>query len=77
MAKKDKIKLSKEKREEMITSIKNFFLNERDEELGDLASSLIMDFIVEELAAEFYNQGIEDSYKYMMDRCEDLLGIQK
>lgn len=77
MNKKNKIELPKEKREEMILKIKNYFLNERDEELGDLASIMIFEFITEELAAEFYNRGVYDSYKYMNDRCEDLLSIQK
>jgi len=77
MNKKNKIELPKEKREEMILKIKNYFLNERDEELGDLASIMIFEFITDELAAEFYNQGVYDSYKYMNDRCEDLLSIQK
>lgn len=77
MKKKNKIELSKEKRDEMILKIKNYFLNERDEELGDLASIMIFEFITEELSAEFYNQGVYDSYKYMNDRCEDLLSIQK
>lgn len=71
------IKLSKEKKDEMISLIKNYFLEERGEELGDLASGLILRFIIEELAPEFYNQGVYDSYKYMNDRIEDLLSVQK
>lgn len=77
MNNKTKVKIEKEKREEMIKSIKSFFLDERDEDLGDLSSSLILDFITEELAPEFYNQGIEDSYKYMNDKIEDLQAIKK
>lgn len=72
-----KIKLTKEKRDYMISAIKEYFLKERDEELGDLASRLILDFFVEKLAGEFYNQGVFDSYQYMNDKVEDLLGIQK
>jgi uncharacterized protein (DUF2164 family) len=71
-----RIKLTKEKKEEMISAIKDFFMNEREEELGDLASNLILNFVIEELAPEFYNQGVYDSYKYMNDRNEDLLSIQ-
>ncbi len=71
-----KIKLSKEKREEMISKIKNYFLEEREEELGDLACGMILDFSIEELSSEFYNQGVYDSYKFMNDRIEDLLEIQ-
>lgn len=79
MAKKKEaaIKLSKEKREDMISSIKEYFLNEREEEIGDLSASLLLDFITEKLAPEFYNIGVADSYRYMNERCEDLLSIQK
>lgn len=77
MRKNNKIKLSEEKKKNMTLAIKSYFSNERDEELGDLASSIILDFIIEELAPEFYNQGIYDSYKYMNERCEDLLSILK
>ncbi|MPN34046.1 hypothetical protein SDC9_181538 [bioreactor metagenome] len=75
--KSNKIKLSKEKRDAMISQVKEYFYNEREEELGDLAAGLIVDFITEKLAPEFYNQGVFDSYVYMNDRVEDLLGIQR
>lgn len=69
--------ISKEKRETLKNEIKTYFYEERDEELGDLAAGMILDFFMDKLAVEFYNQGIEDSYKYIIDRAEDLLGIQK
>jgi uncharacterized protein (DUF2164 family) len=71
------IKITKEKRDEMVTAIKNYFSKEREEEIGDLAAGLILEFIIEELAPEFYNQGVCDSYKYMGDMIEDLLSIKK
>lgn len=76
MSSKSRIKLTKEKEEYMINEIKRYFSDERDEEIGDLASNLILHFIVEKLAPEFYNQGVYDSHKYMSDRCEDLLSIE-
>jgi uncharacterized protein (DUF2164 family) len=75
MRNKERIVLSKEKKDEMTNSLKNFFVNERDEELGDLAANLILKFITEELAPEFYNQGVYDAYKYISDRNEDVLTI--
>ena len=77
MDKTKKIELSKEKRSAMTASIKNYFLNERSEEIGDLAAGLFLDFIIEELACEFYNQGVYDSYTFMSIRVEDLLSVQK
>ena len=73
----NKIKLRKEKREQMVSEIQAYFLKERDEDLGELASGFILDFITEKLAPEFYNQGVWDAYTYMNEKVEDLLGIQK
>jgi uncharacterized protein (DUF2164 family) len=72
-----KIELNKEKRDFMISEIKDFFLKERDEELGDLASALVLDFFMNKLAPEAYNQGVYDSCQYMRKKVEDLLEIQK
>ena len=71
------MKLSKEKRDDIISAIKNYFLKEREEEIGDLAAGLILDFINKELAPEFYNQGVYDSYMCIKDLTEDLLVLQK
>ena len=70
------IKISKEKRDEMVSAIKNYFSRERDEEIGDLAAGLMLDFIIAELAPEFYNQGVYDSHKFLEKQMEDLLAIQ-
>ncbi len=68
---------SKEKRDEMVQQIRKWFLEERDEDLGDLAAILVLDFFSEKLAPYFYNQGVYDSYKFVSRMGEDLLGIQK
>lgn len=73
----NKIKLSKEKRDDMISSIKTYFYEEKDEELGDLAASLMLDFIIDKLSNEFYNQGVFDSYRYINERAEEMLVLQK
>ena len=71
-----RIKLEKEKKEEMVERIQNYFSNEREEEIGNLAATLILNFVVKELAPGFYNQGVQDAYRYMTERCEDMLSIQ-
>ncbi|WP_352419091.1 DUF2164 domain-containing protein [Proteiniborus sp.] len=73
----NKIILSKEKKEKMIAAIIDYFAKERDEEIGYLAATLILDFITEKLGPEFYNQGVYDSYRRMSEMVEDLLEIQK
>lgn len=77
MRKDTGIKISKEKRAEMVSAIKAYHLREREEEIGDLAASLLLDFIIAELAPEFYNHGVADSYAFMEKQLEDLMAIQK
>ena len=71
------IELTRERRISMISEIKNFFETEREETIGDLASGLLLDFIIEKLGPEFYNQGVYDSHKYITESAEDLLSILK
>ncbi|ACA45720.1 DUF2164 domain-containing protein [Clostridium botulinum] len=77
MKKKNVIKVDKQKKKVMIDSIKEYFYNEREEELGDLAAGMILDFFLEELATEIYNKGVYDAYEYSLERIEDVLSIQK
>ncbi|WP_278246103.1 DUF2164 family protein [Clostridium hydrogeniformans] len=70
------IKLNKEKRFEMINSIKEYFFNNENEELGDLRASLLLDFFLEELAPEIYNEGISMCYSQLSSSLEDLFALQ-
>jgi uncharacterized protein (DUF2164 family) len=77
MRNENPVKVTKEQRNDMVSEIKGYFLKEREEEIGDLAAGLMVDFILEKLAPAFYNQGVFDAHKYMQDASEDLLSIQK
>jgi uncharacterized protein (DUF2164 family) len=75
-AAQEKIKLTKEQREDMVKSIKRYFKTERGEEIGDLGAGLLLDFIIDRMAPEFYNQGVLDSGRYMNERIEDMMAVQ-
>jgi uncharacterized protein (DUF2164 family) len=77
MRKVQKLNIEKEERDRLVSAIKTYFLNTREEEIGELAAGLLLDFIVDEIAPAFYNQGVRDSYIYMSERVEDLLNIEK
>lgn len=72
----NKIELDKNKKDYMIGAIKKYFLNEREEDLGDLAATLILDFFIEKLGPEIYNQAIQDAYMYMNEKIQDLFEIE-
>lgn len=67
-----KIELSAENKKTALIEIKQFFEQERDETLGDLASGIILDFILEKIGPSIYNQAISDTQRYMNEKVEDL-----
>lgn len=75
MKERERIKLEKERRDEMVKEIAHYFKNERGEEIGQLAAGLILDFIIDKLAPEFYNQGVLDSCAYMSEKAEDMQAL--
>lgn len=74
---KMEIELNKEVRVVLIENLKRYYWNERNEELSNLGAELLLDFIVNDIGPYIYNKGVDDSYAYMNERTEDLLGLQK
>ncbi len=74
---KSTFELSKEKKDKMIVSIQEYFEKEQAKEIGNLQAMLLLDFIMEKLAPEFYNLGVEDSYRYLTEKIDDIFEIQK
>jgi uncharacterized protein (DUF2164 family) len=52
--------------------IKVYFDEERDEDLGDLAAGLILDFFLEKVGPAVYNQGLRDARAWFERRMQDL-----
>ncbi|WP_058306072.1 DUF2164 domain-containing protein [Gracilibacillus massiliensis] len=69
--------ISREKKEEMVTSIQDFYLNERQEEIGNLEAGFLLDFFMVEIAPIFYNQGIRDAHQFLSEKLEDVFEIEK
>jgi uncharacterized protein (DUF2164 family) len=61
------IKLPKENKDQIIDKIKDYFYNERSEEIGDLAAENLLDFVLKEIAPYLYNQGVKDA-KVMVEQ---------
>lgn len=74
-------KLSAEKKREMIGEIQTFFLEERGEEIGELAAEICFEFIKDRLGPVFYNAAIRDAREIAEQRMqtleEDLYALEK
>jgi uncharacterized protein (DUF2164 family) len=69
-----RIRLTDERRERMLRSIKKHFAEALDQELGDLAAGRLLDFFVKELGAPVYNQAIQDARRFLLEKLDDLEG---
>lgn len=68
------IKLSRENRDILVSKIQDFFLAERDEEIGIVAADAVLDFFVNEVGDNLYNQGLLDAKAFFTNKMEDIEG---
>jgi uncharacterized protein (DUF2164 family) len=54
------IELSKEMRREAVASIGRYFSENREEEIGNIAASALLDFFLEEIGPSIYNKAIAE-----------------
>lgn len=66
------ITLPKEKREAAVASIKRYFAEHLDEEIGDLKASLLLDYFLQDIAPSVYNQAVLDAQAFMQEKVADL-----
>ena len=66
------IKISKAIKQKLIKSIKRYFEEELEEEIGDLKASLFLDFCLQEICPSIYNQAIIDARSFMEDKLSDM-----
>lgn len=69
------IELTPQEIQEITLSLKKYFSTELDQEMGDLKSKLLLDYILKEIAPFAYNQGVKHAEEYFRARLEDLPGI--
>jgi len=68
------IKLSPESSARFIASIKRYFAESMDDEIGDLKASLLLEFFVREIGPTIYNTAVVDAQTRLQDAVMDLDG---
>ena len=68
------ITLTDDTRQPLIESIKRFFKERMDDEIGDLKAILLLDYFMEEIGPTIYNQAIIEARGYMQDKLSDMDG---
>ena len=68
------ISVSEDAKKQSIASIRRYFREELEQDVGDLKATLFVEFILKEIAPMVYNQAIADAQAYLSDRVADLEG---
>ena len=68
------IKLSEERRSELVLRLRGFFLEQFEEELSDFRAEHLLDFVLEALGPQVYNQAVQDARAVMQRKLDDLEG---
>ncbi|MBP9905994.1 MAG: DUF2164 domain-containing protein [Rhodoferax sp.] len=66
------IELTKEARQQLITSIERYYLEERDEKIGNIAAAALLGFFLQELGPVVYNQAVSDVQERLQLRVSEL-----
>ena len=62
------IKLSPEITRQLQASIKRYFAEHLDQDIGDLKAGLVLDYCLKEIGPAVYNRAIADAQAYFQDR---------
>jgi len=70
------IKLDPQTEEYLLGSIRQFFLEELEEDIGDLKAGLVLGFFTREVGPSVYNQAIADAQESLERAVSDLSGVR-
>lgn len=68
------ITLGPEQKKQAIASIRRYFTENWEEDVGDLKAGLLLDYFLKEIGPVAYNRAIADAQVYLRDRVADLEG---
>ena len=66
------ITLKKDTEKQFIESIKRYFEENMDSEIGDLKATLLLDYFLKEIGPSIYNQAVLDAQTFVMEKVNDL-----
>lgn len=66
------IELTKQEKTDIIPSVQRFFREELDEEISEMRATLLLNYIMKEIAPFAYNRGVKDAESYFRAKVEDL-----
>lgn len=69
------VELTAETRKQAIASIRRYFGEYLDQDIGDLKAQLLLDYFLKEIAPSVHNAAIDKTQTYLRDRVADLEAV--
>jgi uncharacterized protein (DUF2164 family) len=69
------IELPDEARKRAVASLRRYLDENMEEEVGELKTGLLLDFVLEEIGPTIYNEAIADARAFFEERAADLAAI--
>ena len=68
------IELDAQRRQRLVEGIQGMFLEEFDEDVSPFRAEQLLDFFLERLGPQVYNQGVQDARVFLQRKLDDLDG---
>jgi uncharacterized protein (DUF2164 family) len=75
MREKTAIRIPEPARKQAIASIRRFFEEQLDTEIGDLKASIVLDYFLAEHGPAVYNSAIADAQRFFEEQSADLSAV--
>jgi uncharacterized protein (DUF2164 family) len=69
-----RIRLTLDRRAQLLEAMKAYFTEEFDDELSDFRAQGLLDFFIRELGPPIYNQGVRDAASFVQSKLSDIEG---
>lgn len=66
------ISFSREERAEVVKRLQGYFSDELDYQLGSIPAELLLDFLIEDIGAFYYNRGLADAQAVFTSKLDDI-----
>ena len=69
------IELDREAERQALASIKRFFAEELEMDIGELKATLLLRFVLQEIGPCIYNRAVDDVTRHLLDVVEEIDGV--
>ncbi len=66
------IELEKETQKYLLNSIKKFFSEEMDDEIGDMKAARVLEFVLKEVGPSIYNHAVAEARDYIQEKASEM-----